>query len=655
MRIARFAFNLICWGGCRMKKFKTILAALLVSAMVGTSFAPVAFATETTKAETTTAATEKKEVKAEVASNVIDIVTFNDFHGNLKESGKNVGMAKMIAVANEKQAANENTIVVSGGDNYQGSAMSNLTYGKPVNDMFKAMNVEVSAVGNHEFDWGTSYMKEWQERGDFSFLAANVVEEATGKTPAWAKPYQIVEKNGKKIAFIGLSTVYTLESTSAKSLKGLDIKNAAETAKEWVEFLKAGKAEEGTPDAIFALTHVPSWQDKYGSDPTIPVTGEEMVELAKVEGLNGVISGHSHQTVAGYVEKMPVVQAYKYGRAMGKMSVEFKEDGTVVATPSIDLLYKRSGDIVASEEGTKTYAKWEEELKPIMHEKVGVATETFGHDTSVNKTTALGSFVCKLMGELADAPIAIQNGGGLRRDMPKGDLTMGLMYEIMPFDNTLYTIEITGADLKMNIDNGLQPENAKAGSFSGLYVEYDMSKAAGERIVKITLEDGTPIEADKYYKVVSNDFLVENPGADGYDFSKGKNPKNLMVPIRDAMADYIKEKGTVTPEVVDYEVNVEGKTDATEVAKEEPKKEEVKEVAKEEVKESASEDQEATKVNAQKEKADASYTVYTVQSGDVLWKIAEKFGMTYKELGELNNLKDVNMIHVGQQLKVPSK
>ena len=649
-----------------MKKLRKVVSALLVSAMVITSFAPAAFATDTAKADATKATTEAvttevktEEVKTEaVASNVIDIITFNDFHGNLKPAGKNVGMAKMVAATREKEAANANTIVVSGGDNYQGSAMSNLTMGAPVNDMFKAMDVEVSAVGNHEFDWGVANMNDWQAKGEFSFLAANIVDTKTNKTVAWAKPYQMIEKNGKKIAFIGLATTTTPTVTKAENVAGLEFKNAAEMAKQWVEFLKAGKAEEGTPDVILALTHVPSYQDKYGSDPTIVVTGDEMVELAKVEGLDGIISGHSHQTVAGYVEGTPVVQAYKYGRAMGKLAVEFKEDGTLKAiTPSVDLLYKRSGDIVDDADAKVSYEKWNKELSPIMDEKIGLATETFTHNTDVDQTTPLGEFVCKLMGELAKTDIAIQNGGGLRRDLPKGDITMGLMYEIMPFDNTLYTIEITGADLIKNIDNGLMPEGSRAGSFSGLHVEYDLDKVAGERISKITLLDGTPIENDKMYKVVSNDFLVETPGADGYDFSKGINGHNTMVPIRDAMVDYIKKAKTITPATNDYEVNLTGKEEvkaeevmpATEV-KEEVKAEEV--VPATEVKEEVKAE---VIVPATEVKADAAYTTYTVQSGDVLWKIAEKFNTTYKVLGELNNLKDVHVISVGQTLKVPAK
>ncbi len=597
-----------------MKLMRRNFALVMVLSLLVSCFTPLSFAE--TKSTTDVVVATPIMASQEVVSNTIDIVSFNDFHGNLAEDtserGKNVGMAKMIGAVSGYLAANPNTVVVSGGDNYQGSAMSNLTQGAPVNSMFKAMNLEVSAVGNHEFDWGTSYMNKWQNDGDFTYLAANIVDEATGDIVSWAKPYSFTTVNGKKVAFIGLATTTTPTVTKAENVQGLKFEDAAVAAKKWVEFLNAGKAEEGTPDLIVAVTHLPSKQDKYGSDPTLPVVGDEINAVANVDGIDAIISGHSHNTVAGYINDVPVVQAYKYGRAMAKISFELNTDGTVKsATPSIDTLYKRKGDIIADASGTTEYEKWNTDLEPIMNEKIGIASGTFTHNTDVDQTTPLGEFVCKLMAEKAGVDIAIQNGGGLRRDIPAGDITMGLMYEVMPFDNTLMVVELTGTDLMKNIDNGLMPEGSRAGSFSGLTVEFDLNKPAGERIVKMTLADGTPVKMDAIYKVVSNDFLVETTGADGYDFSTAKSATNLQIPIRDAMVDYIKAHATVTPGTNDYEINVTGKAVAS-----------------------------------------TTMTTYIVKEGDVLWRIAKKYDTTYEALGQLNNLKDYNVINVGQELKI---
>lgn len=609
-----------------MKNFKKIWASLLVLVMVLGSFAPMAFADGTTSADTKTAV----ETKAAVVANTIDIVSFNDFHGavaeDVKEGGKNVGMAKLVATTKEYMGVNPNTIFVSGGDQYQGTSESNLTLGRPVNAMMKGMGVVASAVGNHEFDWGTEHMTKWQADGGFTFLAANIIDTATKQPVAWAKPYMMVEKNGKKIALLGFSTKETIVLTSSKYTKGLEFAEPAEVAKTWVEFLQSGKAPEGKPDAIIALTHVPTYQDK----ETQAITGEEMEALAKVKGIDGIISGHSHQTVSGVIGEVPVVQAYYNGRVFGKLSLEFNTDGSLKkVTPSVDLLYKRKNDMIADADATKVFDEITAELAPIKNTKIGVATGTFTHDTETEQTTQLGEFVCKLMAEKAGVDIAIQNGGGLRRDLPAGDITMGLMYEIMPFDNALTTIELTGADLIKNIENGLGQPDARDGSFSGLKVEYDMDKPHMSRITKITTLDGKAIDPAAYYKVVSNDFLIDTKGADGYMFADGKNKTYLGVPIREAMVDYIKAAKTITPANNEYEVNKTGV--AAEVKP-------------------APETKPATEV-----KPATETKVYVVKSGDVLWKIAKQFEMTYQELGKMNNLKNLNLIQVGQELLVPAK
>lgn len=608
-----------------MKNMKKVLSFLLVLVMVVGSFAPMAFAdgtsTEATKTEAKAVAT---------VSNTIDIVSFNDFHGALaedvKEGGKNVGMAKLVATTKEYLGLNANTIFVSGGDNYQGTAMSNLTLGAPVNAMMKGMGLVASAVGNHEFDWGTKHMENWQKDGGFTFVAANIIDTKTNDIVSWAKPYVMVEKNGKKIALLGFATKETIVLTKGEFTKGLEFKNPAEVAKTWVEYLQSGKAPEGKPDAIVALTHLPSYQDK----ETKAITGEEITELAAVKGIDGIISGHSHRTVSGKIGEMPVVQANYNGRALAKLSLEFDTAGKLKAvTPSVEEVFKRKNDMIADEAMKKTYDEYAVKLKPVMDEVIGKAAGTYTHNTEEDQTTQLGEFVCKLMAEKAGVDIAIQNGGGLRRDLPEGDITMGLMYEIMPFDNALTVIELTGEDLIKNIENGLGQPDARDGSFSGLYVEYDMEKPFMSRITKITTLDGKAIDKAKYYKVVSNDFLVDTKGADGYDFSNGKNKVYLGVPIREAMVDYIKEAKVITPGKVDYEVNVTGKKPET--------KPEVKPQPKPET------------------KPQVTTKVYVVKSGDVLWKIAEKFGITYQELAKMNNLKNVHLIQVGQELVVPAK
>lgn len=482
----------------------------------------------------------------------VDIISFNDFHGNVAEdvsqTGKNVGMAKLVGAVKEAVAQNPNSIVVSGGDNYQGTAISNLTYGAPVSDMMKGMDVLASAVGNHEFDWGADRIAQWAKDGDLTYLASNIYDKKTGKPVEWAKPYIIQEKGGLKIAFIGLAHPDTPTLTKAEYVNGLEFRDPAVAAQEWIDFLKAGKAPEGKPDVIIALTHLDSAQDA----TTGVITGTAADLCKKVTGLDGVISAHSHLTVSGKVNGVPVVQAYYNGRSLGKLSIVLGADGKVVTiAPSVNAISANKSNIIPDAAANATYDKYNKELSPVLSEKLGTTTGELTHDrNSKGSVSLLGKWACDVMKAATGSQVAIQNGGGLRRSLLKGDITMGDMYEIMPFDNYLVTVEVSGADLRKAIDHGINNPKISDGQFSGLKVTYDPKAEQGKSIKTITLDDGTPLKDDAYYKVVINDFMLT--GGDGYDFSKAKNVVNTYIPIRDALVDAVKKAKTLTPVVPNY-------------------------------------------------------------------------------------------------------
>lgn len=557
----------------------------------------------------------------QVPAKTIDILTFNDFHGNVAESGKNPGMAKLVGYVNERKAANPNTIVVSAGDNYQGTAISNLTYGEPVSEMMKTLGVVASAVGNHEFDWGIDKATKWTEDGGFDFLAANIYDTETKEPVDWAKPYKIVEVDGVKIAFIGLAHPDTPTLAKAEYTGRFEFRDPVTTAKEWVNYLKEGKAEEGVPDVIIALTHIDSEQDS----ETKEITGKA-VELTKVEGIDAIISGHSHLPVSGEVNNVPIVQAYYNGRTIGILSIKLDENNKVIdIEPSLDPIYERVSELPVDEEVLAIYEKYNTELEPIFGEVIGEAAERFGHDT--DNVTQLGRWVCEVMLENTDADIAITNGGGLRKSLEKGPITMGDMYELMPFDNTLVTLEITGADVKKAIDHGILNPEVRDGQFVGLIVEYDKNAEFENRVTNITLPDGTPLDMEAYYKVVINDFMY--PSGDKYDFSRARNVVNTYIPVRDVLVEAIKEAKVIVPKEIDYLIEAQ------------PVEEPVEEPAVE-------------KPVVEVPVVEPKEQVYVVKPGDVLWKIAAKFNTTWQKLAEYNKLANPHLIFPGQKILVPA-
>lgn len=485
----------------------------------------------------------------------VDILSFNDFHGSLMESGKNIGAAKLAAAINAVRAANPDTLVVAGGDLYQGSAMSNLKYGKPVSDILKTIGIEASAVGNHEFDWGLSYIPQWSKDGGFDFLASNVYDKSTGKPVTWAEPYKVIEKGGLRIGLIGLATPETAFKTKPENVKSIEFRDPIEAGKEWTAKLKSGKdIEGGKVDVVIALTHLGALQDS----KTKEITGEAADFAKNVKGVDAVISAHTHQIVCGTVNNVPVVQGYYNGRSLARLTFQVDPSGKVMGIlPSVDNLYLRVKDLAVDPKVKAIVDKYDEELKPILNEKLAVTDKDLTHDRYEAGVSLLGQWTSDVMRAKAGTQIAIQNGGGLRTSIPKGEITMGKMYEVMPFDNTLVKMELKGSDIKKNIENGIGNESIGWVQFSGIKVYYDIKRPFGDRILGMYMMDGTKMDMNKYYTVVTNDFMAT--GGDGYDFTGAKNLLDTGVPIREALVEALRnlsenEKGekvlSVTP--VDY-------------------------------------------------------------------------------------------------------
>jgi 2',3'-cyclic-nucleotide 2'-phosphodiesterase/3'-nucleotidase len=471
------------------------------------------------------------------AGKEIVVLSINDFHGSLAPSGKNVGAAKLVDAIKAEQAKNpEGTIIVAAGDNYQGSAMSNLLYGEPVSAMFKEMGLELSAVGNHEFDWGIDRTTKWVEDAGFIFfVCANVYDKRTNQPVEWAEPYIITERNGIEVGFIGLATPETNYKALKANVENYEFRDPVETIKEWIP-----KVKENGADIIIALTHLGAFQDKEGK-----ISGEAAA-LSEVDGVDAVISAHTHQSVSGLVNGKPLVQAYYNGRSVAKLTFVFDENNKLVsAEPSLDNLYERPDTLKDDANTLAIYNKYNEELEPVLGKILGKTTVTLDHDRFA-APSLLGEWSCEVMREKVGVQIAMTNGGGLRVPIPAGDITAGILYEVMPFDNTLYTMKLSGADVKANIEHGIMNEDVGWVQIAGVRVTYDPKAEAGNRITSMILEDGTPVEMDKYYTVVTNDFMATN--GDKYNFDKALDKLDTFIPVRDAMMEAVEKAGVISPE-----------------------------------------------------------------------------------------------------------
>lgn len=529
------------------------------------------------------------------AQKEVVVLSINDYHGSLAPSGKNVGAAKLADALKVEKAKNpEGTIIVTVGDSYQGSAMSNLLYGEPVSAVFKEIGIELSAVGNHEFDWGVDRITKWAEDGGLTFVCANIYDKGTNEPVGWAKPYVILDKAGVKVGFIGLATPETAYKALKANVENYDFKDPVATLVDWVPKVKAAGA-----DLIIALTHLGAFQDKEGK-----ISGEA-ADLFQVEGVDAVISAHTHQSISGLVDGKPLVQAYYSGRTIAKMTFVFDENNKLVsAEPFIDNLYERPDTLKDDANTLAIYTKYEEELGPVLGKVLGRTTVELDHDRYAGPSL-LGEWTCEVMREKVGVQIAMTNGGGLRVPVPAGDITAGILYEVMPFDNTLYTMKLSGADVKANIEHGIMNEDIGWVQISGVMVTYNKEAEAGNRITSMVLADGTPIEMDKYYTVVTNDFMFT--GGDNYNFKNALDGLDTFIPIRDALMEAVEKAGVISP----------------------------------------------VKRNWLSEAK--SSKIYVVEVGDSVWEIAQKFGTTIEKIVVINELANSRLIRPGQKLIIPTE
>ncbi|MDI6807580.1 MAG: 5'-nucleotidase C-terminal domain-containing protein [Candidatus Eisenbacteria bacterium] len=458
----------------------------------------------------------------------LSLLQTTDFHGSLlgggtersteKPWGGAAVVARYIEKARERNPAG--TFLFDCGDMWQGTPISNLSFGKPVVEYMNMAKYDASALGNHDFDWGIDTLRARIREQTFPMLAANVVEKKTRKIPSFLKPYVILERGGLKVAVIGLATPETPVVTLPTNVASLDFTDPAKAVNDLVPQLRNMGAQ-----VIVVLAHFGGQQRGSGE-----ITGE-IGDLAKaVSGVDAIFGGHTHTFVAGQAAGIPVVIAASNGRAIGEilLTYDLRKQKVVESFQRITKTYVEDISMPKGDNFVlriaQNVAQYQERIGPLMERVVGSAENRLSRSDP-----SLANFVTDCMRGAVSADIAVTNSGGLRTDIEPGNITVGEVYELMPFDNTLVTMKLTGEQVKRFIEEG-----GGRVRVSGLKGRVDFSKPEGQRVEELLLENGKPVEPLATYIVVANDFIVA--GGDGFKvFQKGKDVTNTQRLIRDEL------------------------------------------------------------------------------------------------------------------------
>jgi 2',3'-cyclic-nucleotide 2'-phosphodiesterase (5'-nucleotidase family) len=481
----------------------------------------------------------------------------NDLHGGILSSDGKGGLAlfaSYVAAVRAARAHDGAVLLIDAGDMFQGTLPSNLTEGAVVVQAYTALGYDAAAIGNHEFDYGPvgervtprepdenpfGALQARAREATFPFLAANLIDRATGRPIAWpnVRPSVMLEKACVRIGVIGVTTEATLRSTMAANVKTLAMAPIVETVIDEASSLRRQGAQ-----VIVVAAHaggrcrdLTNPQDVASCEPSHEIM--QVVSALPAGTADVIVAGHTHAGMANVINGVPVVEAYANGRAFSRIDVTVDRgtvtrvnvhpptdiaEGAVFEGTTIAASSQVAGILEPAVAGARAEAQ-----KPLDVTLADPITRAFPVES------AEGNLFADLM--LAARPaarIALTNGGGLRADLPAGPLTYGELYEAMPFDNRFALVTLTGAELETIIARNLGGSDGIL-SIAGTTVD--------ARCQNGSLIADTPFGPDERIVVATSDFLATGAlfaqlPADRVTIEDGPT-------LRDEMAAVLRKRG----------------------------------------------------------------------------------------------------------------
>lgn len=463
------------------------------------------------------------------------ILATNDFHGALEPRrdasgtlrGGALALAREMAKARAECSAPAcNTIVLDGGDEFQGTPASNFAFGRPVVALFNRLGYTAAALGNHEFDWGLDTLRARMRDAHYPILGANVLD-STGADVPWIPNDTLVWAGGVPVGIIGLATVATPSTTRASNVAALRFVAPAPVVDAHARALRARGAR-----VIVVVAHAGAFCDR----PPDRTCAGEIVDLAQrvTERVDAIVSGHTHSPVTTVVRNTGIVQARSNGTALGILDLPLDSGvapvvalrdvlpQTTDADPGIDSIIRAAVAPVN-----------ERMRQPITRIAERIASGIRG---------PMGNLIADAQRAAGQGDVAVMNAGGVRAALDSGAATYGSVFEVQPFGNVLMRVTVRGRDLRTYLERlvGRREPNAH---LSGAVVTFDTARTAGSRIASIVMSDGRPLDDERAYRLILSDFLAT--GGDGLGVSeRAISVEELGIVDIDALIAYLRAQPT---------------------------------------------------------------------------------------------------------------
>jgi 2',3'-cyclic-nucleotide 2'-phosphodiesterase (5'-nucleotidase family) len=501
---------------------------------------------------------------------VITVVGTNDVHGELLPRDGEGGLVAISAYVNAVRAARDEdggaVILLDAGDMWQGTLESNYSEGAALVEAFNSLGYAAAAVGNHEFDFGPAgplpiprspeddprgALKPRASEANFPFLAANLIDETTGQPVKWPNVYPstLIDVQGVQVGIIGVMTKTALARAIASNTVGLTVAPLAETIEREALVLR-----EAGATIILVSAHAggkcTEFDDPNDTSSCVAESENFSVANSLPHGLvDHILAGHTHQGIAHVVNGIAISEGYSRATAFSRVDLTvdrrtgkptsrkiFPPKQTTQEPSYEGQEFAPAVDMLAIADKAKSLAA------DIKREKIGIHLET-AFELSENPESALGNLYTDALLASVEADISMHRSNTMiRANLPAGDLTMGSLYEMSPFDNQITVIKLSGAELRRVIAAQAHYDRFRIG-FSGMRVT--VACADKRQSVVMRLANGREIADSDSVSIAVADYLALG-GDDVFTavMPDGGYERQLDAPLaRDFIVDWLRERG----------------------------------------------------------------------------------------------------------------
>ena len=492
-----------------------LIVAACVPPPPGAPVAPDATA-EPSRAAAEVATPPSKAAEATIVR--LTVLYTNDEHGWMLGQEEGRGAANLVGLWQKKFGYGDegNFLVLSGGDNWTGPAVSTWFQGESMVEVMNTMGYDASVIGNHEFDFGLETLQQRLGEADFTYLSANIRYKDSGAVPTdlGIQPYALVDVGGLKVGLIGLTTTNTAFTTNPANITEFDFIGYTEALREFVPELQAAGA-----DLIFVPGHL--------CTPEIV----EVTAVAEELGIDFVGGGHCNELVAD--ERNGAVTLVGGAHMATYAWATFTYDTATDEVLAVEYGVEQNQGGAEDPAVAAVVAKWQAETDATLSEVIGYLEKELPRRSQAIEDLITESWLWGY----PQADIALTNRGGIRAGIPAGDVTLAEIIGVLPFNNVLIEVHLTGKQLEQALVGHLDRTAVGGMHRAGFHWALD---ATGERLDK-----------DTVYSVLVNDFMYA--GGDDYTLFARYDPNAYDTGIdwRQPVIDWILDQDSSPAQPLD--------------------------------------------------------------------------------------------------------